>query len=203
MMRIPSLCLVLGSLFVVAAAYAQPTPSIPSLSQAQVERLNRGEVLVEVVEGEVPIGDAIGVIDAPPEAVMALVSDFARHSEFFDDTAVSEVVGQDGEYELQHGVTDTPWPMDDREWTLRAWHGTMEVDGLQVLVSTWEYVPDSGNIVDTEGYYLMIPWGDDGSKTLFRYHISVDLGTWLPDFLLEWSTENMLPNQVEALRAQL
>lgn len=203
MMRIPSLCLVLGSLVVVATAYAQPTPSIPSLSQAQVERLNRGEVLVEVVEGAVPVGDAIGVIDAPPEAVFALVSDFSRHQEFFDDTALSEVVGQDGEYELHHGITDTPWPMDDREWTLRAWNGSTEVDGMQVFVSTWDYVPDSGNIVDTEGYYLMIPWGDDGSKTLLRYHISVDLGTWLPDFLLEWSTENMLPDQIEALRAQL
>ena len=187
----------------VRPALGQHAPSIPSLSNDQISRLNQGEILIDVIPGEVPVGDVLGVIDAPPEALHAIIADVSRHDEIFADTSLSEVVGQDGEYLLQHGITDTPWPMADREWTLRAWSGPMEVEGLAVLVSTWEYVPDSGNIVDTEGYYLLIPWGDDGSKTLLRYHIMVDLGTWLPDFLLEWSTENMLPDQVRALRAQI
>lgn len=201
-MRTTTVCLILSVQLLALPALSQPTPTIPSLSNDQIERLNRGEILVELIEARVPVGDAIGVIDAPPAAVAAIIEDYDRHDEIFADTSLSEVVGQEGQYTLQHGITDTPWPMADREWTLRAWTGPMEVEGMQVLVSTWDYVPDSGNLVDTEGYYLFIPWGDDGSKTLFRYHMMVDLGTWLPDFLLEWSTESMLPNQVQALRDQ-
>jgi hypothetical protein len=181
-------------------ALSQTPPEIPSLSQDEVSRVNRGEVIVNVIEGAIPVGDAIGVIDATPQAVMAVLADIDHQEDIFDDTSLSEVVGHDGDYILQHGITDTPWPMADREWTIRVWQGPMEVDGMQVLVSTWDYVPGSGNLVDTHGYYLLVPWGDQGQQTLLRYHISVDLGTWLPRFLLDWSTENMLPDQITALR---
>jgi hypothetical protein len=182
---------------------AQPTPSVPSLSSDQVNRLEAGEILVSVLPGAVPVGDALGVVNAPPARVLEVIRDFPRHSEFMNDMALSEVVGQEGEYTLQHGITDTPWPMADREWTLRTWTGEIEVDGVPCLISRWDYVPGSGNIVDTEGYWLLIPWAEDGSRTLLRYHITVDLGTWLPDFLLEWSTENMLPARINGIRSQL
>lgn len=198
-MRVRTLVVLAVSQLLALSALAQPTPSIPSLSNDQINRLNNGEILVDGIIGEAPVGDAMGVIDAPPEQVMALIRDFERHSEIFDDIALSELVGRDGEYTIHHGITNTPWPMADREWTLRAWGGAMEVDGMPVLVSTWEYIPGSGNIVDTGGYWLCMPWGD-GSKTLVRYHIMVDLGSWLPDFLIEWSTENMLPNKINAVR---
>jgi hypothetical protein len=185
------------------SALAQPTPSVPSLSAAEVSRLNAGEILVAVIPGELPVGDALGVLDAPPEQVLEVIRDFPRHSEFMRDMALSEIVGQEGEFTLQHGITDTPWPMADREWTLRTWSGPLEVDGVDCLISRWAYIPGSGNLVDTQGYWLLIPWGDDGSKTLMRYHIMVDLGTWLPNFLLEWSTENLLPERINGIRSQL
>jgi hypothetical protein len=181
-------------------AWSQFTPEIPALSQEQVDELNRGEIIVELQERQVPIGDALGVIDAPPERVMELLSVIDNHDEIFPDTMVSEVVGRDGEYILQHGMTDTV-AHDGPRVTVRVWQGPMEIDGVPVLVHTWDYVPGSGNLADTHGYYLLIPWGESGDQTLLRYHLSADLGTWIPAFLLEWSTENMLPNQIEALRA--
>ena len=184
-------------------AWGQVTPTIPTLSASQVEQLNAGEILVDGVEGEIPTGNAIGVIDAPPAEVSALISDFNRHSEYFEDITLSELEGTEGDYGLGRGITDTPWPMDDREWLLRMRTIETEVDGVPAYVSTWEYVPGSGNLVDTQGYYLCIDWGTDGTQTLLRYFISVDLGTWLPGFLLEWSMENMLPGRIEGLRAQI
>jgi len=182
-------------------ALAQPSPEIPSLSVDQVDRLERGEILVEVVNQEIPMGDVLGVVQASPEQVMEVLRDFDRHEELMDDVASSEVLGTDGDYLLCRGLTDTPWPMHDREWVIRQWFGDVDLGGLRVLTNTWDYVPDSGNIVDTEGYWLLLPWREDNSQTLVRYVITVDLGTWLPDFLVSWSTENMLPDRIEALRA--
>ena len=183
-------------------ALGQPEPHLPTLSQDQVNRLNNGEILAEFNNDEQAIGDVLGVVDAPPDQVLAVIADFPGQKDWIDDLSTAEVVGEDGEYELQHGVTDTPWPMDDRDWTIRAWSGPMEVDGAPVLVSTWTYVPDSGNIENTEGYWLLVPWGDDGTKTLVRYYIILDLGGAMPDFLLDWGNENMLPTRIRGLRTK-
>lgn len=201
----PFSILIILSVVVLAAApaSAQMEPSIPSLSADQVTRLNAGEVLIDTVQGSAPIGDVMGIINHSPETVMTLVANFELHSEFYDDVSFSEVAGVDGEYQLLHGITDTPWPMDDREWVLRAAGGPTQVDGVDVILSTWAYVPDSGNLVDTTGFYLAIPWGSDGTQTLLRYRIQVDLGTWLPDFLLTWSQENFLPNKIVNIRSWL
>ena len=200
-----SLCFVA---FIAVPAWGQTerapmVPSIPSLSADQVQRLTDGEILIDTVQSAAPIGDVMGVINHTPEEVMTLVATFELHKEFYDDVIFSEVEGTDGDFQLLHGITDTPWPMDDREWVLQAAGGPTQVDGVDVIVSTWSYVPDSGNLVDTHGYYLAIPWGSDGSQCLLRYRIQVDLGTWLPDFLLTWSQENFLPNKVRNIRTWL
>lgn len=183
-----------------STAWAQSRPEIPALSNSQVQALDAGEILVDITDDAVPTGDAIGVVEASPEAVLDFLRDFDRHAQFMEDITTSRVLWTDGDNLLCRGVTDTPWPMDDRTWTIRQWLGEMVVEGVPVLVNTWEYVPDSGNIVDTQGYWLIADWGTSGDRALVRYHISVDLGTWLPDFLLHWGTANMLPGRIEALR---
>ena len=180
-----------------------PPPAIPSLSGTQVERLNSGEVLVEVVNGDIPIGDVLGVVDAPAQQVLDVIMDFNHYTDFMPNMSASEIVSQDGQDYVCSGITDTPWPMDDRIWTINAWAGARDIEGISALVSTWDYVPGSGNLEDTEGYWLLLPWGDDGSKTLVRYYLMADLGTWLPDWLLNWATENMLPSMITAIRARL
>ncbi|MCA9565832.1 MAG: SRPBCC family protein [Myxococcales bacterium] len=179
-----------------------PEPHIPSLSAEQVDRLNNGEILVEVVNGDVPIGDVLGVVDAPAQQVLDIIVDFDSWHEFMPSMTETEVTSTEGEYYICRAVTDTPWPMDDRVYSFRAWAGETEVDGMTVLTSNWDYVEGSGNLEDTEGYWLLIPWGEDGSKTLVRYYLTADLGTWLPDFLLNWGTENMLPSLIEGLRSR-
>lgn len=189
--------------FATSSGWAQMTPSIPSLSGDQLDRLSTGEILIDTVEGAAPIGDVMGIVDHTPREVMELIRDFDKYHEFMSDISVSEVVSQEGNEYLCHGITDTPWPMDDREWVIQATGGPTQVEGVDVILSTFFYVPDSGNLVHTEGFWLAIPWGEDGSKTLLRYRIQVDLGTWLPEFLINWSTENFLPNKIHDIRARL
>jgi hypothetical protein len=198
-----TVALIIVGLVVAVPALAYPPPSIPSLSTDQVTRLNNGEILVDMSNGDPPVGNAIGVVDAPPQRVLDVIADFPGQHQWLPDLEEATVVGQDGDRQLCHGVTDTPWPMNDREWTIRVWNGQMEVDGMQAWVSAWDYVPDSGNLRDTQGYWLMIPWGDDGQKTLVRHYLVLDLGTHLPDFLLNWATETMLPTRISALRQRL
>ena len=202
-MRLIAVLIVTGSLFVSASAIAQQTPEIPSLSNDQVTRLNSGEILVEVVASERPIGDVLGVVDAPAQQVLDVITDFDHYTEFMPNMGASSIIEQDGDTYVCSGITDTPWPMDDRIWTIRAWAGPQEIGGINALVSTWDYVPDSGNLVDTEGYWLLLPWGDDGSQTLVRYYLMADLGTWVPDVILNWATENMLPDMITAIKERV
>lgn len=199
-MRVFLLSFVVLLLAPIPVLRAQPTPQVPSLSYEQVQALNEGEILVEVINAEVPIGDVLGIIDGTPQAVLEIITDFDNYEDFVPYMAETEILQYDGETYTCRGVTDTPWPMDDRLWTIQAWVGEREVDGMNLLLSTWDYVPGTGNLEDTEGYWLLIPWGADGSQTLVRYYIIADLGTWLPDFILVWATENMLPGLLEAIR---
>jgi hypothetical protein len=178
--------------------------SVPSLSNDQVSRLQSGAVIVDVISGSVPVGDAIGIVDARAEQIIDVIKDFGAYEDWMSDVEHSEVLeDRGGNRFLCRGETDTPWPMANRNWTVEAWGGEMQVDGVDALVSVWTYVPGSGNIADTQGYWLLIPWGDDGEKTLVRYHLRVDLGTILPDFVLEWSTENFLPAKIADLRRRV
>jgi hypothetical protein len=196
------ICILVVS-FLAAPAWAQMDPGIPSLSQDQVTQLNSGNIILDVVPGAAPIGDSLGVVNGAPAEVMAIIRDFNSHHEFFGDLAESEITGQDGDATLCRGITDTPWPMDDRNWTIRVESSERNLDGLDILIAEWSYVVDSGNIVNTTGYWLLIPWGADGNQTLLRYRIQVDLGTWLPDFLLTWATEDFLPEKINALRDRI
>lgn len=182
---------------------AQPVPEAPNLSDSQIDELNAGEILVEVINGEIPVGDAIGVIDASLEQVRAILFDLDRFAEYMPDVVESEILGRDGDAYLFRAVIDTPWPMSQREFTVRIWVSEGDEEGDLQHYGTWDYVPDSGNLVDIDGFILLLPWGDDGSRTLLRYHLSVDLGTWVPDFLVSWATENMLPGMVNNIRGQV
>lgn len=208
MSRLPAFttvaCQIVILLLVTVAANAQDEPAVPMLSADQIEQLNQGEILVDAIVTEIPVGDVIGVINATPEEVMDVVRRFDEWDQFMEDVELSELQGQDENgLWLCHGITDTPWPMENREWVIRASDERVQVDGMDVNLSVFEYVQGSGNLVDVQGYWLLLPWGDDGSQSLVRYHVAIDLGTWLPDFLLEWSTENFLPMKIQGLRDAL
>ena len=48
-----------------------------------------------------------------------------------------------------------------------------------------------------------VPWGDDGDETLLVAHMALDVGTWIPDFVLEWAQETFAPAPVLNLRRRL
>jgi hypothetical protein len=198
-----SLALLIGLTSLAAASRAQPVPVVPSLSRAQLARLEAGDVLVEVVGRERPVSDTLALIDAPPPLVLEVIEDFDHYTEFMPDFTESEIVGREGEYTHCRMVVATPWPMEDRRLTVRTRSGSLQLDGVDALYSDWDYVEGSGNVVDTEGYWLLLPWGEDGQRTLLRYYLVADLGTWIPDFLISWANENMMPNTIAAIRNRL
>ena len=182
---------------------ADPNPEVPSLSADQVERLQAGEVLIDVIRRDGMVADVMGVIEAPTQAVLDVIDDYDSYTEFMPYMVEWELHGQEGEFQTYRGVTDTPWPMDDRYFVVRCWSGPREIDGIQALVNTWDYVPDTGNLADTEGYWLMLPWGEQGQHTLLRYYLLNDLGTWIPEFLMEWASGNLLPDTIAVIRERV
>lgn len=179
---------------------AQPTPELPSLSHGQLEQLDRGYIFTDLVDGEVPIGDVVGVVEARSERVVDMLMACDRHADYIEHLLESETVIVSGDHMVCRGVTDTPWPLHDRTWAVRQSFTQTMVDGYEVWVGTWEYVPGSGNLIDGSGYWLIAPWGPDGQHALVRYHIEVELGEALARPVQRWAINSMLPDRIRALR---
>jgi hypothetical protein len=60
-------------------------------------------------------------------------------------------------------------------------------------------VKGSGNITDTAGGWTLTPI--DANTTLAYYHVHADIGTWLPQWLLNMANRSTLPDVINAMAA--
>lgn len=149
---------------------------------------------LRVVPGETIKGEVVGVVDAPLEAVLAVVLDCDGTADWFPATERTQSpLGTTG---LCAGITSAPWPVSARTWTI-------EVGSHQQSDGTWvvpfSYVPGSGNIEAMHGGYHLRAHGD---QTLVAYEGWLDPGLSLPDFVLRWGTRTLLGGLLDALERE-
>ncbi|MCO4746413.1 MAG: hypothetical protein KC912_16570 [Proteobacteria bacterium] len=184
MLRIATLFLALCT---TASAAELESPSSTTSVEFSAERDG-----VRVVPGDVIKGEVVGVIDAPLEAVLAVVLDCDGTADWFPATADTRSVGT-AAVDICAGTTSAPWPVSDRTWQI-------EVSAHQLDDGTWvvpfDYVEGSGNIQAMRGGYHLRAMGD---KTAVAYEGWLDLGLWLPEFALRWGTKTLLGGLLDAL----
>ena len=53
------------------------------------------------------------------------------------------------------------------------------------------------------GYWVAYPYGDDDEHTMLKHVLNVDIGSWIPSFLIRWATRNTLPATIWGIRKEI
>ena len=91
-------------------------------------------------------------------------------------------------------MLDLPWPIGDRYFTVRLVEEPATGGGFWFRFS---YVDGTGNIKDTRGHWLIVPW-HDGSRV--TYALWTDPGGMIPKWAVSRASRQTLPDVIVALR---
>jgi hypothetical protein len=186
----------------LAAAIEVEPPSIRNLSAAQIASLKKGDT-IRSMDTNMPFrGEVNGLIQAPVEELAAILRDYPKQTQWAPSMAEMRLIRREGEFDILGGVTDLPWPVPDRTWNMRAWVGYKTVSGRRSWVNLFKYVPGSGNMNESAGYWVLSALPDDPSWTYCRYVLYGDPGIPLPDFVIRWASRTTLPAIMSSLRKQ-
>lgn len=151
---------------------------------------------------------AVGTIDAPPQAVMRVLADYARYSETMPYTERSEVLGREGDGSVIFYTVIDPPIVSRRDYTLRIVDESDWRDGRGYLRSRWT-ISDKGP-APKEGH-VRVPVNDGswtlsprhgGTKTYAIYDLFTDPGGSLTTFIINKANRSTIPDLFEVLRKQ-
>lgn len=158
--------------------------------------------VVTVERGEVTYGSVVDVVPVRLDRLVEVATDCGRFDEWFPDMRDTHVVATVAGVVRCRGAMDLPWPLADRHWDVLVDWEPVDIDGARGAVVSIDYLPGSGNLEAMKGRYVLESVGPDGACTRVRYEAWVDLGTWLPDFVLGWATQRILPGVITGLEEQ-
>ena len=189
-------CLVLLGALPAGAETPAPRP----LTEANIKKLEAGGQIVQVTSEGGNRGEVVGVVNAPTAQVWRLLMNYDDYRRWFPDQKESKTVSRQGSISILQGVVDLPWPFTNRSFKIRDTNVTSTVGGETHYHNGWTYVPKSGNIVDTTGFFYVSPFKGDPNRSLVRIVIKADFGIPVPDFVLAWGSRRMFPRIIEAIR---
>lgn len=155
---------------------------------------------VHVQPGRPTYGSVMDTVDAPIDIVRQVVSDCARLQLWFPDMRDTRVVARLGSGVRCEGVMDLPWPVADRSWHVFIDGSEVVVNGQPAVLVRFAYIQGSGNLADMSGHFRL--QAAPGGGTRVTYEAWVDLGFWLPSFVLSWATQRVLPGIIEGIRTE-
>ena len=193
--------IVLVCLVLLGALPAQAeTPAPRTLTEANIKKLEGGGQIVQVTSDGGNRGEVVGVVNAPTAQVWRLLMNYDAFVRWFPDQKESKTVSRQGSTSVLQGVVDLPWPFTNRSFQIRDTNVTKTVGSETHYHNGWTYVPKSGNIVDTTGFFYVSPFKGDPNRSVVRIVIKADFGIPVPDFVLNWGSRRMFPRIIEAIR---
>ncbi|MEZ4268202.1 MAG: SRPBCC family protein [Myxococcota bacterium] len=177
------------------ARAAEPASDEKSDSRA---RLDAGEIIIKTskVEGSgVPRVKAMGVVDAAPEAIWAVVERCADYKKTMIRTADSEEVSRKGNVVRCRVTIELPFPLKNLTATTDAIHTVVAGKKWQ---RRWSLV--DGDYKRNTGSWTLIPFDDSGKRTLVIYEVHAEPNVALPDSIQRLAQKKSLPDLFEHLR---
>lgn len=182
-------------------AFASETPEPIRLSGPQRAKLHTGEVHVELQEGENNRGLVVGIIQAPVDDVIPLIArcwEYDNWREAIIDTGLERRESE--EVVVCSGTAVVPFPARNRDGHFRVYNRQARVGGVDSFVSNFDYIEGSGSLEDMFGYWILHPYGPNDEHTLIKHVLNVDIGGFLPGFLVRWATRRILPDTIFGIR---
>jgi hypothetical protein len=151
---------------------------------------------------------AVGVIDAPTNAVSAVIDDFQNYPKFMPYMTECRIIKRDGDSIVGYQRL-SPKVCADRDYTLRVWKKSWpSTDGL-VFMSHWAPANELGppatkgvvRVKLCEGKWLLEP--DGATKTQATYCIYTDSGGLIPSFLANRISLTGITKLFAAVRKQV
>lgn len=176
------------------------TPAQRPLTEANIKKLEAGGQIVQVTSEGGNRGEVVGVVNAPTAQVWRLLMNYDDYRRWFPDQKESKTVSRQNGISILQGVVDLPWPFTNRSFQIRDTNVTTTVNGETHYHNGWTYVPNSGNVHDTTGFFYVSPFKGDPNRSLVRIVIKADFGIPVPDFVLAWGSRRMFPRIIEAIR---
>jgi len=179
-------------------------PDGKTLTEEQRSALDRDEILVHLVAiSGTPVkkATAVAVVDASPEQVFRVLTDYDSFTQFMPYCKKVQVQKADGDQSQVRFELDFPWPIGDRYYVLELTDRRERKGESVVLASRWTYVPDSGNINDTYGSWEVWPYND--GESFVRYTVFTDPGGRVPGWAANMATDVAVPSVIEGLRKRV
>lgn len=187
-----------------ALLFACAILALPAMASAQSRAERLAERLGDSIEtdtvgtdGSVEWGEAVGVVDASPETVMRIVTDYARYEEFLPHFRRSRVLSRRGQNALVYMQASVARDTVDLWAQMRVYarrprgdtqiiEGRMTEGNMDSFAARWEVTPL-----------------DDGQRSLVRFRIIVDPGLPLPSSLFTSENVKAARKTIRALRERV
>ena len=166
----------------------------------EMAKLEKGEILVRDASVKGPDGvqrlrgQAVALIDAPPEAVWRVITDHPHFPEFMPGVVHCEIVEDTGTARLVAYGVKVKWMSISYHLRLRYDHDTFHV----------EYALDPSfphDVSDAQGTWDLRPL-DDGKRTRVVYSVYLDSGRFVPRFIERYLSKRQLPEILENVRSR-
>lgn len=153
---------------------------------------------------------AVGEVDAPPDVVFGVVTDFEHGAEFMPHLEASTIVWRVGDDVLNWAMVDFPIAKR-RDWVVRFHLEHPGADGT--WRARWQTVRDGSGpppssrairVPQNDGAWTIEPL-DGGRRSRATYQVVVDIGGWIPTWIANREQVKAVPDLFEAVakRAQV
>lgn len=129
-------------------------------------------------------------IDASPEAVYALITEFERYPEFVPNQTRAEVVSREGDL----------WQVRFELSVVKRLMYTLALQGVPARSLRWSLV--EGDMMQSMGGGWTLEPLDDGARTHATYDIDVELKGFVPRSVSNALIERTLPDNLEAFKRE-
>lgn len=190
------LALSLVLFFAPLQAWAAPSgDAITRISADEERRIQKGEIIVHVEETDEAIKRTMvtGLIDAPPEVVYPIYTDFESYPELFKSARSSEILKREGNVLTCKVVMDFPWPLGSR-WVSNYTY-------LDPENTSFTFKKFDGTVRLYEGALKVLPESNGRSRVV--YTAKVDPALPVPAWLVNLISANYFPMAIQRVRDKI
>jgi ribosome-associated toxin RatA of RatAB toxin-antitoxin module len=182
----------------LACALASTAAARPTLDPGRLDELSRYEVLTftDPFKGGIERGKAIGVIDATPEEVFRVATDYAKYREFMPRVTGSTVKEAARDHTLVELSAELRWPAGASTVTARYTHEKLPGDIYRV-----RFDMIGGSLRQYLGSLYIEPFAP--GKTAVTYELVAEPDTVAPKGAINRGIKRSTGNFVHALRQRI